>query len=132
MDEKTTTGGFGDLGPDSKVFRAKDFPWKVAANGSQGRSILKGKLVTGEIAGIHASVQPEGAVPSPLHRIGHTEFICVNEGTLEFEHDGKVESVGPGGILYIASGTVHHVRNAGKGPAAYTVVAIGGDAWGGK
>ena len=50
----------------------------------------------------------------------------------EFQHevDGKVvaETVGPGGMLYIAFGTRHAVSNAGPGQARYFVVEIGGDA----
>ena len=64
--------------------------------------------------------------------IQHTEFILVREGELEFQHevDGKVvtETVGPGGMLYVAFGTRHAVSNVGSTPARYFVVAIGGDA----
>jgi oxalate decarboxylase/phosphoglucose isomerase-like protein (cupin superfamily) len=57
----------------------------------------------------------------------------VREGTLEFQHEdaaGKLvtETVGPGGVIYVAFGTKHTVRNAGTTPARYFVIAIGGDA----
>jgi quercetin dioxygenase-like cupin family protein len=59
-------------------------------------------------------------------------MILVREGTLKFQHevDGKVveETVGPGGVFYIAYGTQHAVSNAGAGQARYFVVEIGGDA----
>jgi mannose-6-phosphate isomerase-like protein (cupin superfamily) len=51
----------------------------------------------------------------------------VQEGTVAFEHDGKSEKVGPGGVIYVAFGTMHRVRNVGDGPAKYFVVQIGGD-----
>ena len=61
------------------------------------------------------------------HRIEHSEIICVREGTLEFQHDGVTERAAAGDVLFVAKGTMHGVRNAGAGPAAYFVLAIGGD-----
>ena len=56
----------------------------------------------------------------------------MREGELEFQHevDGKMmaEKVGPGGVFYMAFGTKHAVKNVGRVPARYFVVAIGGDA----
>jgi len=64
--------------------------------------------------------------------IQHSEFILVREGELEFDHevDGKMvaEKAGPGGVIYVAYGTRHTVKNVGTVPAKYFVVAIGGDA----
>ena len=55
-----------------------------------------------------------------------------SEGELEFQHEvaGQMVAgkVGPGGVLYVAFGTRHTVKNAGTVPARYFVVAIGGDA----
>ncbi len=49
------------------------------------------------------------------------------EGTLSFEHDGKSEKVGPGGVIFVAMGTMHTVKNVGTVPAKYMVLQIGGD-----
>jgi quercetin dioxygenase-like cupin family protein len=54
--------------------------------------------------------------------------IVVQQGTLEFQHDGKAERVGPGGIIYVALGTNHFVKNVGDVAAKYVVIQIGGDA----
>jgi quercetin dioxygenase-like cupin family protein len=120
-------GGLGDLGARSKVFRFSELPVRAGANGGESRSVLDGRLVTGEAVALHESMQPAGAKPNPAHRIEHTELICLREGSLEFEHDGKTERADAGDILFVAKGTVHGVRNVGAGPAAYFVVAIGGD-----
>ena len=81
---------------------------------------------------VHQSMQTPGTTAPPLHVIQHSEMILVREGTLRFDHevDGKVvtETVGPGGMLYVAFGTRHAVSNVGSTPARYFVVAIGGDA----
>jgi mannose-6-phosphate isomerase-like protein (cupin superfamily) len=102
------------------------------ANGGESRDIAHGTLATGETVNLHQSMQVVGATPPPLHVIQHSEFICVREGELEFQHEvaGQVvsEKVGPGGVIYIAFGTRHAVKNVGSVPARYFVVGIGGDA----
>jgi quercetin dioxygenase-like cupin family protein len=120
-------GGLEALGATSKVFRFSELPVRAGANGGESRNVLDGRLVTGEAVAVHESMQPAGAKPNPAHRIEHTELICLREGSLEFEHDGKTERADAGDILFVARGTVHGVRNVGAGPAAYFVVAIGGD-----
>ena len=97
------------------------------ANGGESRNVVRGTLVTGEAVTLHESILPVGSVPNPPHRIQHSEFITVLDGTLAFEHDSKSERVGTGGVIYVALGTLHTLRNVGDVPAKYMVVAIGGD-----
>jgi mannose-6-phosphate isomerase-like protein (cupin superfamily) len=91
------------------------------------RDILIGVLKSGEGVKVHESMQPEGAEPNPAHAIDHSEFIIVGEGTLAFIHDGITETAGPGDVIYVALGTMHQVKNVGKGPVKYAIVSIGGD-----
>ena len=116
----------GDL-LKSAVFDVERMPARKMANGGESWEILHGVLATGEAVAVHESEQPAGAVPNPAHRIEHSEFIFILEGTVEFLHDGKVERVGPGGVIYVADGTLHQAKNVGDGAARYVVVAIGGD-----
>jgi quercetin dioxygenase-like cupin family protein len=111
----------------SHVFRYNDLPARRNPNGSESRNVLQGRLPTDEQVAVHESIQPAGIPGNPPHRIQHTEIICVREGTLEFQHDGLTERASAGDILFVAKGTMHGVRNVGDGPAAYFVVAIGGD-----
>ena len=112
----------------SKVFAFDNLPVRKMANGGESRYVVEGAVATGETVSIHESVQPAGAPPNPAHRIEHSEFILVQEGTLEFMHDGKTERAGAGSVIYVAHGTMHGVRNVGDGPAKYTVFSLGGDA----
>jgi quercetin dioxygenase-like cupin family protein len=112
----------------AKVFDPASLPLGHNPNGSERRDVVTGRLATGEAIHIHESLQPPGLAPNPAHAIAHSEFILVQDGTLEFTHDGKTETAGPGSVIYVAYGTLHQARNAGTVPARYTVIAIGGDA----
>lgn len=112
----------------AKVFDPASLPLAHNPNGSERRDVVTGRLATGETVHIHESLQPPGLAPNPAHAIAHSEFILVQDGTLEFTHDGKTETAGPGSVIYVAYGTLHQARNAGTVPARYTVIAIGGDA----
>ena len=118
-----------DASSGSRVFPHAQMPKRMAANGSESFDVVKGMLGTGELVSIHETVQPQGPAPNPAHPIQHTELICVSEGELAFTHDGKTERAKAGDILLVAKGTVHQLQNVGAGPARYTVVAIGGDAF---
>lgn len=112
---------------ESRVFVLEEMPVRKPANGGESWDVMHGALATGEVVGVHESEQPAGATPVPLHVIQHSEVIVVLGGTVGFDHDGKVEKVGPGGVIYVAMGTLHRLKNVGDGPAKYVVVAIGGD-----
>ncbi len=111
----------------SRVFTLDRITAKTAPNGAVGHNIFKGTLKTGEVIALHETVQPAGTVPNPVHRIQHSEVIVVEEGTLEFVHDGKAERAGVGSAIYVAFGTLHTLKNVGRGPAKYIVLQIGGD-----
>ncbi|HVN94324.1 MAG TPA: cupin domain-containing protein [Terracidiphilus sp.] len=111
----------------SRVFAYDDMAPRTAPNGSISRKVFTGTLTTGEAIGVHETMQPKGMVPNPAHRIEHSELIVVEEGTLEFMHDGKTERADAGSIIYVAFGTLHQVKNVGDGEAKYLVIQIGGD-----
>jgi mannose-6-phosphate isomerase-like protein (cupin superfamily) len=111
----------------SRVFAFDEMTVRKMANGGESRDVVHGALSTGEVVGMHESVQPAGAEPVALHAIQHSELVMVSAGTVVFEHDGRSEKVGPGGVIFVAFGTVHRVKNVGDGPAKYFVVQIGGD-----
>lgn len=111
----------------ARVFAFDEMTAKTAPNGAVGRNFFSGTLATGEAVAVHETMQPARTVPNPAHRIQHSELIVVQGGTLEFDHDGKVERAGAGSIIYVAFGTLHAVKNVGDGPAKYVVIQIGGD-----
>ncbi len=122
-----TEASSGNLLAGPRVFDYDQMTARTMANGAESRVVFNGTLATGEQVGAHESMQPAGTVPPTLHKIQHSEFIVVEQGTLEFNHDGKQERAGPGSIIYVAFGTNHFVKNVGDGPAKYVVIQVGGD-----
>ena len=111
----------------AQVFPLDGMTMRKMPNGGESRDVVRGALVTGEAVGVHESMLPVGSAPNPQHVIQHSEFIMVQEGTIEFQHGDKAEKVGAGGVIYVAFGTMHTLKNVGDVPAKYFVVAIGGD-----
>ena len=50
------------------------------------------------------------------------EVVIVKEGTVEAMYDGHSETVGPGSVIFFASGATTRLRNPGKVPCTYTVI----------
>jgi quercetin dioxygenase-like cupin family protein len=111
----------------ARVFAFDQMTAVTTSNGAVGRKVFNGTLATGEAVAVHETTQPAGMPPNPAHRIEHSEIIVVQEGTLEFEHDGKTERANAGSIIYVALGTLHSVKNIGDGPVKYAVIQVGGD-----
>jgi mannose-6-phosphate isomerase-like protein (cupin superfamily) len=111
----------------AKVFPFDQMPVRKMANGGESRDVFRGTLTTGEVVAVHESEQPAGMTPNALHTIQHSEVMVVVQGTIIFEHDGNSDKVGPGGVIFVAPGTLHTIKNIGDGPAKYCVVQIGGD-----
>lgn len=111
----------------ARVFHYSQLTPHTARNGAVGRNVFNGTLATGESVGVHETMQPAGTASNPPHRIQHSEFIVIQQGTMEFDYDGKAERAGAGSIFYVAYGTLHTVKNIGPGPAKYVVIQIGGD-----
>jgi quercetin dioxygenase-like cupin family protein len=111
----------------AKVFPLDQMPVRKMANGGESRDVLRGTLATGEVVAVHESEQPAGTPPNPLHAIQHSEIIVIIQGNVIFEHDGKSDKLGPGGVILVTPGTQHAIRNIGEDTAKYCVVQIGGD-----
>jgi quercetin dioxygenase-like cupin family protein len=50
------------------------------------------------------------------------EVIVIKEGLVEATADGHKQIVGPGSVIFFAANAVTCLRNAGDGPATYTVI----------
>ena len=107
-----------------RVFLYEDLPTRKNPNGSESRQVTQGTFLTGEYVSIHESTIPVGATPNPLHQHRPSDILLIREGTVAFEHDGKSEKVGPGGVILATSMTAHTIRNIGNIPARYFVIGV--------
>jgi quercetin dioxygenase-like cupin family protein len=98
----------------------------VQNNGrSEFRSILRGKLATGEALEVHETTLAAGAVPHAPHRHLHSEMWLIREGTLKLTISSESHVLGPGSVGFVHSNDEHGIENVGSTAATYFVVAIG-------
>lgn len=89
------------------------------------RSVLKGKLATGESVEVHETTLPSGGAPHPPHRHPHSEMWLIREGTVDITVNNTTTRLGPGSVGFVRSNDEHGIKNVGLTPATYFVVAIG-------
>ena len=89
------------------------------------RSVLKGKLVTGESLEVHETTLPPSGSPHPPHRHTHSEMWLIREGTVDITVNNNTTRLGPGSVGFVSSNDEHGIKNVGPTPATYFVVAIG-------
>ncbi|HKW63748.1 MAG TPA: cupin domain-containing protein [Candidatus Acidoferrum sp.] len=89
------------------------------------RSVLKGKLATGESVEVHETTLPPGGTPHPPHHHPHSEMWLIREGTVDLTVNNTTTRLGPGSVGFVRSNDEHGIKSVGLTPATYFVVAIG-------
>ena len=89
------------------------------------RSVLKGKLATGESLEVHETTLAPGGTPHPPHRHLHSEMWLIREGAVELTVNGTDTRLGPGSVGFVRSNDEHGIKNVGTTSATYFVVAVG-------
>lgn len=112
----------GDL--SSAMFPYDKLPLHTS-NTAAIRSVLKGKLATGESVEVHETTLPPGGAPHPPHHHPHSEMWLIREGTVEITVNNTATRLGPGSVGFVRSNDEHGIKNVGLTPATYFVVAIG-------
>jgi quercetin dioxygenase-like cupin family protein len=108
----------------ARTYKFEDLP--VKKNGENiGREVFDGLTHTGLQVDIHETELAPGLGPHPPHRHIHEEIVMLREGTLEVMIEGKVSTVTPGAVVYVASNEFHGWKNAGSVHAHYFVFALG-------
>jgi XRE family transcriptional regulator, regulator of sulfur utilization len=94
----------------------------VAITNGLRRAVLDGPTATVDHLHCHITTLNPGEVSGAPRLHLQEEIIIVKEGTVEAVSDGKVESAGPGSVIFFPSHAVTQLRNPGTVPATYTVV----------
>jgi len=95
------------------------------SNSAEIRTVLKGKLASGESLEVHETTLPPGTSPHPPHHHEHSEMWLIREGTVEITVNGTSNRIGPGSVGFVRSNDEHGIKNVGTTPATYFVVAVG-------
>jgi quercetin dioxygenase-like cupin family protein len=69
----------------------------------------------------HVTTVKPGEAPHAPHEHPEEELIIVKEGTLAVMQKGATTVVGPGSVIFEASGDLHGLKNVGETPATYFV-----------
>ena len=98
----------------------------VANKNAQVRLMFRRKLATGEGVEVHQTVLPPGGSPTAsTHHHAHFEMWLIREGVIELTVNDKRFQLEPGSVGFVRSNEEHGIRNAGRVPASYFVVAVG-------
>ena len=107
-----------------RAYPFDQLPVKKGPNG-ESRAVMNGVLPTGEAVEVHETMLLPGHMPHPPHKNRHSELMLIREGAVEFDNNGTLEKLGPGGIAFAASNVMHGLKNIGETNAQYFIVAIG-------
>jgi XRE family transcriptional regulator, regulator of sulfur utilization len=105
----------------SAVFDWEKMQPTTMANGVR-RAVFDGSTATVDKLHCHISTLNPGEVSGAPRLHEQEEVIVVKEGEIEATFDGKSQTVGPGSVIFFASGATTALRNPGKVPATYTVI----------
>lgn len=86
------------------------------------RAVVDSPTPTLERLEIHATTLHPGYASHPPHHHPQEELILIKEGTVETSINGRLDRVGAGSLVFLASHDVHNLTNIGGGPATYYVM----------
>jgi XRE family transcriptional regulator, regulator of sulfur utilization len=95
----------------------------LAGKGTQSRPVFRSPTATLDELEMHITQLPPGKASHPPHRHAYEEIIIVREGTVEALVDGQQRKLGPGGVIFQASNTLHNIKNVGQTQASYHVIS---------
>ena len=105
----------------STIFDWEKLKVTTTTNGVR-RDVLDGPTATLDKLHCHITTLNPGQTSGEPRLHLQEEVIIVREGSVEATVDGRVQTVGPGSVIFFAANAVTRLRNAGSGPATYTVV----------
>jgi quercetin dioxygenase-like cupin family protein len=86
------------------------------------RPVFQAPTATLDELEVHVTTLPPGVAPHPPHKHPDEEIIIIKEGTVEAIVNGESRRLGPGSVIFQASGQLHTIKNVGDVPAVYHVI----------
>ncbi len=112
--------------PDQPKLKSGIYDWEkmqptTVSNGVR-RLLFDGPTTTLDKINCHITTLNPGQQSGEPRLHVQEEVVIVKEGSVEATYDGHSETVGPGSVIFFASGATTQLRNPGKVPATYTVI----------
>jgi uncharacterized cupin superfamily protein len=105
----------------SAIFDVDKIEAQANKSGSK-KQVIDGRTNMLDMLECHISTVNPGQETHPPRPQVDEEMVIVKEGTLETLVDGQKQRVGPGSVIFAASGDPHGVKNVGEKPAVYYVI----------
>jgi mannose-6-phosphate isomerase-like protein (cupin superfamily) len=105
----------------STIFDWEKMQPKPTTNGVR-RDVFDAPTATLDKIHCHITTLNPGQNSGAPRRHLQEEIIIIKEGRVEATVDGRTQTAGPGSVIFFAANAVTRLRNAGDGPATYTVV----------
>lgn len=105
----------------SKIYDWQKLEPKPTANGVR-RDLFDGPTTTLDKIHSHITTLNPGQNSGEPRKHLQEEVLVVKEGAVEVHLDGKLQTVGPGSVLFFAAHAVTRLRNAGETPCTYIVI----------
>jgi quercetin dioxygenase-like cupin family protein len=86
------------------------------------RAVFQARTATMDELECHVTTLNPGERAHAPHRHPEEEMIIVKDGTVESTQNGQTTRVGPGSVIFEASGELHGVKNVGDTAASYYVI----------
>ena len=119
--EKSTMNSTNTPKLASTVFDWEKMHVETTTNGVR-RTVFDAPTTTLDKIHCHITTLNPGQNSGAPRRHLQEEVIVIKEGLVEATADGRKETVGPGSVIFFAANAVTCLRNAGDGPATYTVI----------
>lgn len=71
---------------------------------------------------LHVTTLKPGEMGHPPHQHPEEEMTIVKEGTVEVLVDGKLQTVGPGSVVFQSANRLHSIKNVGTTNATYFAI----------
>jgi quercetin dioxygenase-like cupin family protein len=109
------------------VLTSAVFEWKAMkaepTEAGEVRRVFRNPTATLDELECHVTTLKAGVQSHPPHVHANEEVLIVREGNVEVFYKSAWHPAGPGSVIFLTGTDPHGIRNAGRTPATYHVLA---------